>query len=342
MELRKTLWSRRSWWIYLLALLPLALITMYGVQVHMQAEQRAAWMARGQQPLTDAAFSGISGLTLAQLEQRLGPPAEQSQRVTRRHVYHYLRYATPDAMYNLGLTDGKLTGWSRHDEPGFTSSGRVFASIYEFFTLRLVVFFACLGLFMRLFRGELMDRSLHFYFLAPVRREIVLAGKFLAGLAAAIVILGGSVALQLLYLGWQMGPFMRAQLLGVQHGWAQFGAYVGVTALACLGYGAFFLVAGLFTRNPIIPVAVLLIWEGINPFLPALLKHVSIIYYLIGLLPVRLASGPGTNSLIKLLATSGNALAPGWDVLGVIVAAALLLWLASWRVRRLEIDYASD
>lgn len=344
MELRKTLWSHRSWWIYLLALAPLGLIAVYGAQVHFLAQQRAAWMAHGEHPITDADFSNLAtGTTPAQVLQRLGPPAEQSGRMRRHHhELQYFRYATSDAMYNVAFLDGKLNGWSRRLAPSFADSGRVFGSIYEFFTLRLVVFFGCLGIFLRLFRGELMDRSLHFYFLAPVRREIVLAGKFLAGLLAAVIIFSGSVTLQLLILGWQMGPLMRSQLLGVEHGWAQFGAYIGVTALACLGYGAFFLVVGLFARNPIIPVVALLVWEGINPFLPSLLKHISIIYYLIGLLPLRLASGPGTNALFQLLATSGNALAPAWDVLGVFIAAALLLWLASWRVRHLEIDYASE
>ena len=33
----------------------------------------------------------------------------------------------------------------------------------------------------RLIRGEMMERSLHYYLLAPVRREMLLLGKFIAG-----------------------------------------------------------------------------------------------------------------------------------------------------------------
>jgi hypothetical protein len=33
-----------------------------------------------------------------------------------------------------------------------------------------------------LFRGEIVEKSLHYYFLSPMRRELLVAGKFLAGL----------------------------------------------------------------------------------------------------------------------------------------------------------------
>ena len=41
---------------------------------------------------------------------------------------------------------------------------------------------------MNLFRGEVVDRSLHYYFLAPVRREVLVVGKYLSGLIATIAL----------------------------------------------------------------------------------------------------------------------------------------------------------
>ena len=49
---------------------------------------------------------------------------------------------------------------------------------------------------MNLFRGEILDRSLHFYFLAPIRREVLMVGKFLAGLLATCTIFVTSELLQ--------------------------------------------------------------------------------------------------------------------------------------------------
>ena len=77
-------------------------------------------------------------------------------------------------------------------------------------------------------------------------------------------------------------PFGLGQLL----------TYAGITMLACLGYGAFFLVVGLFIRNPIIPALLLYGWEWINFLLPPVLKKISVIHYLNSLVPVPVSEGP--------------------------------------------------
>ncbi len=53
----------------------------------------------------------------------------------------------------------------------------IFAVYYGGLILRTVVFFGCAWIFMNLFRGDIVDRSLHFYFLSPVRREVLVVGK---------------------------------------------------------------------------------------------------------------------------------------------------------------------
>src|SRR5580692_8741942 len=62
----------------------------------------------------------------------------------------------------------------------------VLAGIIQLYYIRLGVFFGCLGIFTRLIRGEMMERSLHFYLLSPVRREILLLSKFAAGGISAL------------------------------------------------------------------------------------------------------------------------------------------------------------
>jgi ABC-type transport system involved in multi-copper enzyme maturation permease subunit len=44
---------------------------------------------------------------------------------------------------------------------------------------------------MNLFRGELVDRSLHYYFLSAVRRDVLVVGKYLSGLITSIVLFCG-------------------------------------------------------------------------------------------------------------------------------------------------------
>jgi len=70
----------------------------------------------------------------------------------------------------------------------FSQLGQVYAGIYGGLILRTLIFFGCAWVFMNLFRGEVVDRSLHYYFLSPVRREVLLVGKYLSGLIATIVL----------------------------------------------------------------------------------------------------------------------------------------------------------
>src|SRR6266852_673579 len=70
----------------------------------------------------------------------------------------------------------------------FTNLSRIFAWIYGGLILRTVVFFGCAWIFMNLFRGEMVDRSLHYYFLSAVRRDVLVAGKYLSGLLTSIIL----------------------------------------------------------------------------------------------------------------------------------------------------------
>src|SRR5215471_8643201 len=47
----------------------------------------------------------------------------------------------------------------------------IYSVFYNSLILRTIIFFGCAWIFMNLFRGEIVDRSLHYYFLSSVRRE---------------------------------------------------------------------------------------------------------------------------------------------------------------------------
>src|SRR6266481_6383103 len=64
----------------------------------------------------------------------------------------------------------------------------IYSIFYNSMILRTVIFFGCAWIFMNLFRGELVDRSLHYYFLSAVRREVLVAGKYLSGVLTAIIL----------------------------------------------------------------------------------------------------------------------------------------------------------
>jgi hypothetical protein len=52
-----------------------------------------------------------------------------------------------------------------------------YAALFQFFYLRGAIFFGCVGIFCNLFRGEMLEKTLHYYYMTPVRREVLVAGK---------------------------------------------------------------------------------------------------------------------------------------------------------------------
>jgi ABC-type transport system involved in multi-copper enzyme maturation permease subunit len=207
----------------------------------------------------------------------------------------------------------------------------VFANIYAALILRTVVFFGCAWIFMNLFRGDIVDRSLHYYFLSPVRREVLVAGKYMSGLLASLILFVTTTIISMLLLYLPTGG--SAYILGGA-GLNQLLTYAGITALACLGYGAFFLVVGLFFRNPIIPALIMYGWEWLNFLLPPVLKKISVIHYLNSLSPIPVNEGP-----FAILVEP----TPAWiSVPGLLFVTAMVLGLASLQIRRMEIRYGGE
>jgi ABC-type transport system involved in multi-copper enzyme maturation permease subunit len=216
----------------------------------------------------------------------------------------------------------------------FANLSMIFAWIYAILILRTVVFFGCAWIFMNLFRGELVDRSLHYYFLSPVRREVLVLGKYLSGVVAASVLFASATVVSMLLLYFPHFSSESGRFFFDGPGLGQLLTYAGVTLLACIGYGAFFLFIGLFFRNPIIPALVLYGWEFINFLLPPLLKKISVIHYLNSLLPISISEGP-----FAVVAEP----TPAWIAIpGLLIVTLLILVAAGYRIRHLEIRYGSE
>jgi ABC-type transport system involved in multi-copper enzyme maturation permease subunit len=210
---------------------------------------------------------------------------------------------------------------------------RLFAQIFFVFVLRFIVFFVNAVLFIRLFRGEILERSLHYTLLSPVRRDALVAGKYLGGLLSALAILLPMTALSFVimytpHLGLGLRAVFSPTIIGHMI------SYLCVVALACLGYGALFLLAGLSFKNPIVPAAAFLGWEFLTPFLPPFLKAFSFVHYLSSLTPVPPALGP-----FAVFAQPTNE----WTaVTGIVVVSGMLLVASWWQSRRLEVSYATE
>ena len=203
----------------------------------------------------------------------------------------------------------------------FTLLSFMYSAIFNGLILRTLIFFGCAWVFMNLFRGEVVDRSLHYYFLTPARREVLVVGKYLSGLVTTVALFGSSTVVSMLLLYFVRFYSQSVRFFFEGPGLRQMLVYLGITVLACFGYGAVFLIIGLFFRNPVIPALLMYGWEWINFLLPPLLKKISVIHYLYSLVPVPMDQGP-----FAVLAEP----TPAW------------ISVPSLFIRRMEISYAGE
>jgi ABC-type transport system involved in multi-copper enzyme maturation permease subunit len=247
---------------------------------------------------------------------------------SRRSLAVYLLVAMPLALMVLRALF--MPSSMRADASHATSE---IAEVFHFFLLRFVIFFANAMIFVRLFRGEILEKSLHYTLLAPLRREVLVIGKYLGGVLSASLILLPTTALTYILVYLPHGPAgMRLMVSG--NGVLHLASYLLMVVLACLAYGALFMLAGLFFKNPMVPAILFLGWEMLTPFLPTFLKVLSFIHYLVSFAPVPVSLGA-----FALLARP----VPWWIALfALLFSAALLVFLASRVARRLEVTYSAD
>lgn len=256
--------------------------------------------------------------------------------ITKRGFWIYLLALFPTAIVWMHSLVSMQRGASM--DHSMMQDTEVMAGIFQIFFLRPAVYFGCVGIFTYLFRGEVVERTLHYYFLAPVRREVLVAGKYLAGLITAVFFFCGSIALMFAGMYAHRPSHEIRAFLVDGPGLGHLAAYVGITALACMAYGALFVWLGIRYKNPVIPAVLLLGWESFNLFLPAWLKKISILYYLRSLTPVE----PPLRGAGALIGSVADPASGPVAILSLLAISFGLLALAARDLRRSEVSYSSD
>lgn len=250
----------------------------------------------------------------------------------RRSIWIYLLALMPAAMFGIHALTSPM---GRHCSIG--EDTRIFAYVFQIFYLRVGIFFGCMGLFTWLFRGEVVEKSLHYYFLAPLRRELLVATKFVAGLITSSLVFCGSV---LLCFTFTYGHFGKAgnDFVFNGPGWGYLTSYLFVTVLACLGFGSLFLALSLVFKNPILPGVVVLLWETFHAVAPSWLQKLSVTFYLKQLSPVTIPP----DGIMALFTVIAEPVSPWLAVPGLMILSAATLIFACRRIRRTEISYLAD
>ncbi|MGB9463582.1 MAG: ABC transporter permease, partial [Candidatus Acidiferrum sp.] len=108
---------------------------------------------------------------------------------TRRRIWVYLLALIPVIIFIIH----NILDKSSSDQSQLESDTLVLAGTLQLYYFRLGIFFACMGIFTWLFRGEMVERTLHYQFLVPVRKEVLVVGKFLAGAIISILLFETSI-----------------------------------------------------------------------------------------------------------------------------------------------------
>lgn len=248
-------------------------------------------------------------------------------RAGRKWFFPLLLAAAPVALVSMLLIFGERP-------PDNSTVTQVFAAMFQTFMLRLMILFGCALVFANLYRGDMVTKTIHFYLLTPTRREVLVAGKYVAGLLITGILYGSSVGLTNILIHNVNGPEVADAHFFSGPGLSQLVAYVGIAVLACVGYGSVFMLTGFLFKNPAIPAAFVLLWESVNVFLPSALQKVSVVHYLQSIVPVPIPFGPFA------VITAPSSLFVSVTGLAVFTVAALIA--NSLLMRRAQINYTSD
>lgn len=249
-------------------------------------------------------------------------------------IFVYLMALAPAVIIFLhGVIDRNMGNTASH----VAADTQAMTGIVQIYYIRLGVFFGCMGVFTWLVRGEVIEKTLHYALLTPIRREILGIGKFLAGLIASTTIFGAGVVICFVLMYWHIGSAGRDYVLNGP-GMGQLGSYLLATTLACVGFGSVFFALSLVFKNPIVPAALLMGWETISGILPALLQKLTITYYLKQLTPIEL---PQTG-LMALFTVVAQPLPKAVAVLGLCALSGVVVTFACIGMRRMEISYSVD
>lgn len=333
LEVRMSFLSRVSFWLYILALSPVLILLLHkaGERVILRELETIATAS----PLSPEALKDIYlGMYRNDVIARLGQPSGEW---VNRDGEQVLRYTDGRADIRLIFSAGQLVEKDIRRPTDVSRGLRVLGNMFNWYFLRIAIFFGCAGIFTHIIRGKFMDKTLHLYLLCPVRREVLILGKYLAALLATAAVFNISMAIQWLVV-------VKGSQAVDQTAWAstyRLVLYLLVTTLACIGYGAVFTAVGLLFKNTAAPIAVILVWEHINQFMPGILRRLGMVYYLQSIIPASDQPNEYLPPVIALLIRPAEPISAPLAAIWICILTLALLVLCGYLARRLQVNYAA-
>ncbi len=152
--------------------------------------------------------------------------------------------------------------------------------------LQVVLIFVTIVQAGSLIREEIEDDTLPYLFTRPISKPAIVLYKY-AGYAVAMLVL----LVPPLLVGYAVTEAYTGSSFGADLD--VLGAFLAVTVLGGLAYGAFFTLLSVVTRRPLFAGLLFgFVWEGVVGSIPGDVPKMSIIYYLRSVMKELAARGP--------------------------------------------------
>jgi ABC-type transport system involved in multi-copper enzyme maturation permease subunit len=200
-----------------------------------------------------------------------------------------------------------------------------FGMLIWVFFLRFII--PVLGVFYgtAMIADEVEDKTITYLFTRPVRRSVVLIGKYLAYLACTTLVV--LPAVMIVY-------FLIVPISQVPSSFRWLVTDLALLAAGLAVYGALFALVGTVLKRPLLVGLVFAFgWEQVAMVVPGYLRRFTVAYYLQALVPHAMPS-EGVSALVGAVFSDTPSLAVSLAGLAVILAGSLIL--ASRAVERRE------
>lgn len=218
------------------------------------------------------------------------------------------------------------------DEARMSEVVESFQYIFKGAFLHFGMIFAALTFANSVIREESAEQTLHYLFLQPTRRWVIVIGKYIAFMLMALPCFVVSLVLVKFMLLMPFGGEGLAAFFSGENIWLTL-KEIAVMLLAISSFTALFLGLSNFLKNPIVPLMIYG-WEAAVSFLPAVLKQYSITYYLKSMLPT---ASTGSASAIEFMAEGPS---PLQTILVLTLLPIICVGLTCWRASRQECLYS--
>lgn len=204
--------------------------------------------------------------------------------------------------------------------------GALFGMMIWLIYIRFIV--PVLGVFYgtALIADEVEDKTITYLFTRPIRRSLVLLGKYLAYLTCTVLLVLPSVVL-VYFLVIPIGGSIGASFPALAED-------LGMLIAGLTAYGAVFALVGAQMKRPLVTGLVFAFgWEPVVLLVPGYMKRLTVAYYLQALVPHAMPQ----ESAVSVLLQAFHELPPvPVSLMGLIVITGGALWLAGRAVETRE------